>query len=343
MSRWIYGWILSVLGFLVILIPACNQFSKVAEEGRELTREVAEGIADKVKDSNLFGNPETPVIHHQVVLQRNPSEIVVGTWNIQKFGKSKMSNPKVMATLVQVARQFDVLAIQEIQSRNDQTFVQKYIDLINSDGSQYSYILSPILGTKRYSEQYAFIYDTNRIVLMDEGAIVPDPHQLLAREPMFSRFRTRTAIPQQAFTFTLANVHVAPNQTRSELATLYEVYLWLQSYLHQYEDDVILLGDFNEPPRRYGQLWQIRSLAMALRENITTNTIRTKSYDNILFDTSRTHEFTNKSGVLDLQQVFGLTLEEAKAVSDHLPVWAAFTAGEIVPANQVAGQSAGVR
>jgi len=343
MTRWIYGWVLSVLGLLVILVPACNQFSKVADEGRAVTQSVVKGIKDTVNNARAVSSQHTAFKETRAVLDRNLSEITIGTWNIQRFGKTKMSNTKVMQTLVSVARQFDVLAIQEIQSRNDQTFIQRYVDMINADGSQYSYILSPVLGTLRYSEQYAFIYDTSRIELVDEGAIVPDPQDLLNREPMFSLFRTRTSVPSQAFSFAVANVHLAPNESRSELATLYEVYLWLQSYLGQYEDDVILLGDFNEPPKRYGQLWNIQSLAMALQESTMTNTRQTEAYDNILFDTRFTSEFTRKSGVIDLQSAFGLTLEEADDVSDHLPVWASFSVGEGIPATQYARQPSGVR
>ncbi len=342
MSRWIYGWILSAIGILVILVPACNQFSKVVEEGRERTLDTVDGLARSVGTNFLVaGNSQNR--ERLVILDRNQSEIIIGSWNIEKFGVTKMSNPSIMTTLVNVARQFDVLAIQEIQSKHDQTFVEKYVDLINADGSKYSYVLSPILGSNRYSEQYAFIYDTNRIVMVDEGSIVPDPQDLLKREPMFSRFRTNTPNPGDAFSFALANVHVAPNETRNELSTLYEVYLWLQSYLGDVEDDIILLGDFNEPPRRYGQLWQIESLRMVLSENTMTNTLQTKAYDNILFDQNFTQEFMHKSGVLDLQQLFGFTREQASDVSDHLPVWAAFSAGELRPPNQFARQPSGVR
>ena len=337
MNRWIYGWILSVLCFIVALVAACDQFSGITEKESDL----AHGLVESADTGGQDVVASTTGSARRVILDRNSAEIIIGSFNIQRFGISKMGNAKVMATLVAIARQFDVLAIQEIRSRNDQAFLQKYVNMINADGSRYSYVLSPLLGSKKYTEQYGFVFDTDRIELVSEGAVVPDPNQLLSREPMFSRFRTRTAVPDQAFTFALANIHIAPNESREELATLYEVYLWLQSYLQNVEDDVILLGDFNEPPRHYGQMWQIRTLAAALPEGVKTNTLGTRSYDNILFDQRMTLEYAGKSGVMDIRQIFGLTMEEAQDVSDHLPVWAAFSAGEALHQNQFARQRPG--
>lgn len=337
MSRWIYGWILSALGFLVVLIPACNQFSKVAEK----TRQAADQLVEKGKEAGLIQPINKTVASSPNLLDRNSREIIIGSLNIKTFGPEKVANKPVMKILADVARQFDVLAIQEIRSKRDQTILDQYVRLINSDGKKYSYVISALLGSNRYFEQYAFIYDTSRIELLDQGFVVPDPNQLMHREPMVARFRVKTTNRANGFSFALANVHIDPDKTRSELTTLYHMLTWTRSYLYQTqnEDDVIVLGDFNEPPRRYGDLWQIQTLAAVLSDSIYTNTAKDKSYDNILFDQQLTREYTGKSGVIDLESAFGLTYEQAKAVSDHLPVWASFSAGEFRPAQQIAGQS----
>ena len=59
-------------------------------------------------------------------------------------------------------------------------------------------------------------------------------------------------------------------------------------------------------------------------------------YDNILFSSVATTEFTGRWGVADIQTVFGLTLEQALEVSDHFPVWAEFSIWESPPANNTA-------
>ena len=368
MSRWIYGWILSALAILIILVPACNQFSQVAEETREKIEELSHkselakrdyerveqlarekrnelAIIESQTNRNLQRLQQSPVIGNSVqLLQRAQSEITIGSWNIKQFGVAKVANLKAMETLVNVVRQFDVLAIQEIRSKHDQTVLEQLVNAVNSNGSNYWYVISPLMGDTVQTEQLAFIYDTNRIELMDKGAVVSDPYQVIQREPMFSRFRTRTQNPNQAFTFVLANVHVTPSRSKNELAALYDIYNWLSAAAIQSynEDDVILLGDFNERPSRYGALWQIQSLAAAVTDGTATNALQTKSYDNILFSRQTTPEFTNKSGVMDLQRLYGLSNAEMQDVSDHLPVWATFHVGEQIP-SQFARQPGGVR
>jgi hypothetical protein len=61
---------------------------------------------------------------------------------------------------------------------------------------------------------------------------------------------------------------------------------------------------------------------------VPTNTRGNKTYDNILFDGRSTVEYTGQSGVGNVQAVFGLGEEQALEVSDHLPIWATFSALE---------------
>ena len=232
-----------------------------------------------------------------------------------------------MDILVNVARQFDCLAIQELRSVDD-TVIPRFIQMINANGSRYSFVLGPRQGNSSSKEQYVYLYDTYRIELVDSGFVVDDPQNLLHREPMVSRFRTRTADPRQAFTFALVNVHTDPDETATELPALYQVYVWLSQTMQ--EDDIIMLGDFNKRPSKYGVLWNLPDLVSALPDSVPTNTRRTKAYDNILFDRQRTREFTGQAGVIDMEQVFGLTFQQAQSVSDHLPVWALFSTAEAV-------------
>ena len=70
--------------------------------------------------------------------------------------------------------------------------------------------------------------------------------------------------------------------------------------------------------------------------NTPTNTRRNKTYDNILFSRFTTTEYTGRWGVVDIQSVFGLTLDQALEVSDHFPIWAEFRAWESAPAANTA-------
>ena len=87
------------------------------------------------------------------------------------------------------------------------------------------------------------------------------------------------------------------------------------------------MGDLNVDEYHLGRLGRLPNIAWAIA-GVKTNTRRTKSYDNIVFDQQATVEYRGQSGVLDLLAEYGLTKEEALQVSDHLPVWGIFSANE---------------
>lgn len=260
----------------------------------------------------------------QAAAQGNTSEtVLVGSFNIQVFGQSKLNDPAVMRVLTDVARRFDVLAIQEIRSV-EQDVIPAFVQQINAGGARYDFVLGPRLGRTRSKEQYAFIYDTTRLEVLPQSVYTADdPTDRLHREPFVATFRVRAPNARPPFTFTLVNAHTDPDEVDTELAALIEVGRVVRQDIIQ-EDDVILLGDFNTDEvelKRFGQaagFWPIH-------RGVTTNTRRTESYDNFLIDPQATAEFTGRFGVLDVERGYQLSPEQALAVSDHLPIWAEFT------------------
>jgi len=257
---------------------------------------------------------------------RSDGTIRIATFNIQVFGTSKLEKSNVVNVLAQVVRQFDVVAIQEIRSKDDSVLSQ-FVAKVNADGGRYDFVVGPRLGRTSSKEQYAYIYDTQRIELDADGVwTVPDPDDRLHREPFVARFRTHGQDSSRAFTCTLINIHTDPDETDAELDALDDVFRAVQRSSPP-EDDVILLGDLNVDDRHLGQLGRVANAGWVITGQ-ATNTRGNKSYDNIVFDRRATVEYTGSFGVLDLQQEFGLSLEEALEVSDHRPVWAAFNATE---------------
>jgi endonuclease/exonuclease/phosphatase family metal-dependent hydrolase len=252
--------------------------------------------------------------------------VSIASFNIQVFGSSKMNKPSVMDVLARVVRRFDVVAIQEIRSK-DQTIVPRFIELINATGARYDYVIGPRLGRTSSKEQYAFLFDTKRIeVLRDSVYTVGDREDRLHREPLVARFRVRSQPSGRAFTFTLVNIHTDPDETDTELDALDDVFQAVQQG-RSGEDDVILLGDLNVDENHLGELGRLPNIVWAISGR-KTNTRRTKAYDNIIFDKRATVEYHGRSGVFDLPGEFGLSQDEALRVSDHLPVWAVFSAYE---------------
>jgi deoxyribonuclease-1-like protein len=156
---------------------------------------------------------------------------------------------------------------------------------------------------------------------------------------MVARFRTRVVPVQAAFTFWLVNTHTDPDEVPQELDALAHVFQSLQQARPD-EDDVIMLGDLNAGPPQFNAFQRVPGIGWAVA-GTTTNTRRTKTYDNLVFSRPVTAEYLNAWGVYDLQNVFGLPLDTALKVSDHNPVWAAFYPCEIRTGGQpmpLAGQ-----
>jgi deoxyribonuclease-1-like protein len=269
---------------------------------------------------------------------RTGDTIRIATFNIQVFGESKLSKPEVMDILARVVRQFDVVAVQEIRARS-QDILPQFVEVINSTGRQYDYVIGPRLGRTTSKEQYAFIFDRASIeVDRNQLYTVEDPNDLLHREPLVGWFRVRGPPSDQAFTFTLVNIHTDPDETVQELDALAAVYRLVRDDGRQ-EDDVIIAGDLNVDDRHLGLLGQIPGLTWTISAT-PTNTRGTAQYDNIIFHEQSTAEFTGRAGVYDFMRQFNLTLEQALEVSDHLPVWAEFSVYEGGKLGRIAKQPA---
>jgi len=257
--------------------------------------------------------------------------IKIASFNIQVFGDKKLSDSRVAYTLARVVQQFDVVAIQEIRTQNDR-HMQDFVSLINSTGAHYDYVVGPRLGNSKSTEQYAYVFNTDK-VMIDRVSVytVGDPDNLLHREPLVASFSTKLE-PSVAFTFTLVNVHTDPDAPvlKQELEALAEVYRVVRRAGGN-EDDVIMLGDFNASDQEMGQtrLAMIPDLKPLVRgSGIFSNTRQNKLYDNLLIHTPSTTEYMGRSGVLNYAQPLNMTLAQAETVSDHFPVWAEFSAYE---------------
>lgn len=248
--------------------------------------------------------------------------IKIATFNIQVFGTSKLQKTPVMQVLADVVRRFDLVAIQEVRSTDD-TVVPQFIAMINSTGAHYDFLVGPRLGRTNSKEQYAFLFNTARIEYDPTSVYtVPDPQDLLHREPLVARFRPKGVPPNQAFTFNMVDIHTDPDETGTELDALASVFVGVQQN-GTGEDDVILLGDLNVDEYHLGNLGRLPGIAHVVA-GVPTNTRRDKTYDNIVFDRRATVEYTGRWGVLDLMQEYSLTASQALEVSDHMPVWAEF-------------------
>lgn len=273
---------------------------------------------------NPAGNTASSQIQQSAsVPKRAADTVIVGSFNMQRLGPSKMKDPAIMGALAQIIQQYDVIALQEITDKSGAA-INQLMQYVNQNGGRYALAMSEPVGraASGYYEQYAFVYDTSRI----EGGqrhcyLVTDPTDQLHREPYVGRFQTRTSNP---FTFSLVNIHTDPDDINTELDVLATVLTNVRAFEYQQAqiDDVMLLGDLNAAPGKLRGLERIQGTVSVI--NIPTNTRRDKVYDNIILDRGLTSEFTGRAGTIDLQTVFGIGEEQALKISDHMPIWAEF-------------------
>jgi hypothetical protein len=132
----------------------------------------------------------------------------------------------------------------------------------------------------------------------------------------------------------LVNVHTDPDETDTELDALGQVYQVVRRTAGG-EDDIILLGDLNVDDQHLGKLGRLDGVRPIVR-GVYTNTRQSKLYDNIIVHQQSTAEFSGRWGVFNIEQSFKLNRDQALQVSDHLPVWAEFSAYESTAPGRVA-------
>ncbi|MCA9174260.1 MAG: endonuclease/exonuclease/phosphatase family protein [Planctomycetales bacterium] len=256
---------------------------------------------------------------------RAPGETIrIATFNVQVLGTAKIQKPIVMERLANICRRFDVVAIQEIASA-DQDILPLLIEKINNSfGVAFDYIVGPRVGRNGQLEQYGFVFNTATIEA-NRGWIysMNDPDDLLAREPLVASFRARAAKPENAFTFSLVTIRTDSESLERELSVLDDALQVVRNDGFG-EDDIILLGDFGVNDRQLGDLARTPGMSWAIA-GVPTDTRGTMQLDNILFSQQSTKEFAGRSGVFDFMREFNMTQMEALEISDHLPVWAEFS------------------
>ena len=243
----------------------------------------------------------------------------LATFNPGPLDRMKLGSPLIAAHLATVIRDFDVVAIQGLHSPN-QGLVRDLVRQVNAAGGNYDFAVGPEVGAETIESYTAILFDAGRIDI-DRSTVhtVDDPAGRLTHRPLMALFRARGPAPDEAFTFVLVNVQVDPARVEMELDLLDDVFAAARAS-HPDEDDVILLGNFQTDGSRPGQLARIPNLAWAAA-NTVSMTRGTGLIDNIVFDRRATTELTGRGGVVDLVRRLNLSIDEAAAVSEHMPVW----------------------
>lgn len=249
----------------------------------------------------------------------------IASLNLQAFGEQKANKVAVMEILARVLRSFDVVALQDIHPQQ-RDVLPRLVDRINQSDRMFDYAVGPRVGTGIQAMHFAFLYDSERVD-MDRYQLytVDDPTDQLEYDPLVAWFRAKQVPEHEAFTFSLVNIRINPQRVDQEIPLMPEL---IRTILRdgRDEDDIVLAGDFSCGNRRMENLRRI-GMAFALEEVVTTIT-GNEMLDNILFPAKGTDEFLGRAGTIDILRQFNLSPELAFQVSNHMPIWAEFSAVE---------------
>lgn len=306
-------------------------------ENSSLFKQIRDGVAsvspnrtDESQISGPVGSQTTSIQSSKTVIpttntntaatpRKSVDTIRIGSFHLHHFGSSA-SDPRSMEIVAQIVRYFDIIALQGIAPGGRSSV----LDLAKQAGD-YEAIFGAPADVQHMDEHFAYLVNRGTIVA-DRGHglyTLGDGDNMLSRDPLVGWFRAKRAREDLAFTFSLVNVNTDPQRRQQELDVLDEAMHAIRGDGRE-EDDVILLGSFQAPHNQLGQLGRVASVVTAIVDQATDLRGRTQT-ENIVFRSLATDEYMGRSDVFQFRRALNLELNEAKEVSDHLPIWAEFS------------------
>ncbi len=244
------------------------------------------------------------------------NSLLIGAFNIQILGESKMSKSDVVASLVETLSRYDIVLIEEIRDKKGEAIVKLLYRLNMATGNKYNLIISNRLGNSNSKEQYAFIYDKNKVKVIDSYNFL-DIGNHFEREPFSVKFK------YEDNDFILVGVHIDPDLVFDELSELSIALKYISIYLA--DEDLVLMGDLNADCN-YINDKKLKSLVLFKNYNwlidslVDTTVSKTDcAYDRIITSESLLFRAKNPN-VYHFDEEQNLNNKKAKRVSDHYPV-----------------------
>lgn len=317
-----------VVAFLKQSFPAIDATNN---SSAPLNSNLQNGVFQQASDPRFSGRPNMDSAdRNQVTLNASvANRIRIASFKLS--GASSHPNPQLaMQVMADICRRHDLIAFQEVDGHRPGWLDELAAEIARQSSGRAVYRhAGDHIRVTRNEPQYAFLYNAATLELdLGHTYTVADPDNVLVREPLVGWFRARQARPEEAFTFTVANIQLDREHPGNELAYLGNLYSAIRSD-GRGEDDVIFVGDFKsgdralaETQKKFGMTWVVSDTA--------TNTMKDAQYDNLVFNEMATLEFTGNGGVVDFLKLYNLGFRDAMAISEHMPVWAEFSAVEAI-------------
>ncbi|KAM7005490.1 deoxyribonuclease 1 like 4, tandem duplicate 1 isoform 1-T1 [Tautogolabrus adspersus] len=254
----------------------------------------------------------------------------VAAFNIQKFGKNKVSDPKVLNILVKIISRYDIIVILEVVDASGES-VKTLINALNTSNREHHYTLkiSSRLGRTRYKEQFMFLYRDDLVDLVGSYQFddeVTEGLDVFARDPYILRFRCLNTVLKD---LVMIPVHTKPDDSEKELDELYDLFQHVKRKWRT--DNVMILGDFNADGL-YVSKKEMKDIRIRSDKNFhwliaddvdtTASNKNNHTYDRIVVygDDMLQAVVPNSAKPFNFQKAYSLSQEQALDVSDHYPV-----------------------
>ena len=188
--------------------------------------------------------------------------LLIATWNLRAFGSLTASwqskakdSPKrdwhSVACIAEIIKRFDIIAVQEVKAN-----LKALRDLLKLLGPDYSFIMTDVnLGDVGNGERMAYIFDTRRVQLSGLACELTIPDEFKTSEnnqfatKQFVRSPYAVSFKAGKKTFILVTMHLLYGDTSNDrIVELQGIANWMStmaSDVYAYDQNVILLGDFN--------------------------------------------------------------------------------------------------
>ncbi|XP_075042174.1 deoxyribonuclease-1-like isoform X1 [Mixophyes fleayi] len=254
----------------------------------------------------------------------------LASFNIERFGISKVDDPVVLSRLIQILSRYELIAVQEVMSKDDTAIISLVQELNLATGLHYNVLISDHLGRSTYREKYVYVYRED-ILKPTEWYHYDDGCEncgtdVFIREPFVVRF---SSITTELKDFALVSIHTSPDYAVREVDGLYDA--WEDAKQRLLLEDILILGDYNAGcsyvKSQHWPLIRLRheaSLEWLIpdSEDTTVSTNTHCPYDRMVAGGARLQNavIPGTAKAFNYHVEYDLTYEMAKAVSDHYPV-----------------------
>ena len=196
------------------------------------------------------------------------SDLIIGSWNIKWFGYYS-EDKHDYSRMADIIQKMDVVAIQELRGSGYKDRLDKLVNALAVKGFNYKYVFSDETGylnnpdksnttlpKKDYLERYAFLWDTDRVQLVNAAApykFVSNPiinNATFRQVPIYTDFKVKR---NNGFDFRILTIHTVYNSNINAVrkAEIEFVNNWIINQVNDAsnpEKNIVVVGDFNANP-----------------------------------------------------------------------------------------------